>query len=104
MKFDQYQKLAYQHAIFPEEYKILYPALALNEEAGEVAGKIGKALRDQTPLPIAEIRKELGDVLWQLSALATGLEQSLDALAEENLDKLEDRKNRGVLSGSGDNR
>ena len=51
-----------------------------------------------------ELAKELGDVLWYVAQIATELDTDLETVARENLMKLEDRQNRGVLGGSGDNR
>lgn len=87
---------------------IMYCALKLNGEAGEVAEKVGKALRDDRSLITDERRLaliiELGDVLWYIANLADELSVSLDEVARQNLNKLADRKARNVLHGSGDNR
>lgn len=94
--------------MFAEEYKILYPALKLNGEAGEVAEKVGKVLRDDDGLFSDEKRKdialELSDVLWYIAALADSLGYTLDEIGEMNIAKLADRKARGKIGGSGDNR
>lgn len=85
-------------------------ALGLAGETGEVIEKIKKMIRDKdgvfhpTPEDIEELKKELGDVLWYLSAIAEYNGLSLQAIAENNLQKLEDRKERGKIHGSGDNR
>lgn len=106
MNFNDYQYQASKTAIYKHE--IIYPALGLANEAGEVLGKIKKVLRDDdgdfTPEKREEIGKEIGDVLWYISALARDLNLSLDAIAQQNLDKLNSRLSRGVLGGSGDNR
>ena len=85
----------------------LYPALALGEEAGEVLGKIAKFVRKSSD-DEAELRelvkKELGDVLYQVSQLAYEFDLSLRDIAEGNVEKLTDRKERGVIVGTGDNR
>lgn len=95
-------------AMFADEYKILYPALKLNGEAGEVAEKVGKVLRDDGGLFSDEKRKdialELSDVLWYIAALADSLGYTLDEVGEMNIAKLADRKARGKIGGSGDNR
>lgn len=101
MNFDQYQVQAEKTAIYDDP---LYPILGLTEEAGEVAGKVAKSLRDKTPLDEDVMMKEMGDVLWMLSAIATDYGFSLAEIAQRNLDKLADRAKRGVLGGSGDNR
>jgi NTP pyrophosphatase (non-canonical NTP hydrolase) len=80
----------------------------LAEEAGEVAGKFAKAIRDSAGKVDEErkaaIVKELGDVMWFVAELATCLEVDLDLVAEMNLQKLASRKERGVICGSGDDR
>ncbi|QBI98234.1 MazG-like nucleotide pyrophosphohydrolase [Mycobacterium phage Sham4] len=85
-----------------------YAAMGLAGEAGEVANKVKKILRDQDGIITIENRvqlhKELGDVLWYLSQLATQIGSSLPAVAEDNIQKLSSRKDRGVLQGSGDER
>ena len=86
----------------------VYPAMALAEEAGEVAGKFAKAVRDECGYISDDrreaIKKELGDVCWFVAELSTLLGFKLDEVMEHNIEKLTDRKKRGVLSGSGDNR
>ena len=85
-----------------------YPALGLCGEAGEVAEKVKKTLRDDGGVLSDERRealsRELGDVLWYLSQLATEAGLDLEEIAAENLDKLLSRQERGVLRGSGDER
>lgn len=120
LDFNEYQKKAHETADYPEgkivntkegvEHYIsyIYPALGLSEEAGEVAGKYAKAVRDNAGVideeRKKEIVKELGDVLWFVSELCTSLNVSLAEVAQKNLDKLASRKERGVIHGSGDNR
>ena len=85
-----------------------YPALGLCGEAGEVAEKVKKTLRDDGGVLTDERRealsRELGDVLWYLSQLATEAGLDLEEIAAENLDKLLSRRERGMLRGSGDDR
>ena len=106
MTLNEYQEAAYATAIYPDSANIIYPALKLAGEAGEVAEKVGKFLRGDYGYETLkkEVRKELGDVLWYVAALAEDLGISLEIIAHENLEKLQDRKERGVLKGSGDNR
>lgn len=108
LTFDMYQKAAKKTAIYPKEYKILYPALGLSGESGEVAEAVKKALRDENGKFSREkkeaLKKELGDILWYVSALSSDLGLKLSDVGQTNINKLESRKNRGVLSGSGDNR
>lgn len=103
MTFGQYQRAAVQTAIYPSKHAITYPALGLASEAGEVAGKAKKSIRDGT-LPREEILAEIGDVLWYCAALASDLGTRLEDVAEANLAKLRDRQERGVLQGNGDSR
>ncbi len=110
MQISDYQERSKETAIYPkiDGKSWLYPALGLPNEAGEVAGKIKKIVRDHnlemTEKMRIEIGKEIGDVLWYASQLATELGLSLDDIAEKNLNKLKDRQERGVLKGSGDDR
>jgi len=87
---------------------IIYPTLGLAGEAGEVADKVKKVIRDNneefTDEKKREIALELGDVLWYVASLAYDLGYSLDDIAQMNIDKLKSRQQRGKLSGSGDNR
>ncbi len=106
MKLNDYQIQAKETAIYPEGLN--YPILGLAGEAGELCNKYKKILRDKggeaALLDINEMEKELGDVLWYVAQIATELGVSLETVARVNIMKLGDRKNRGVLGGSGDNR
>jgi NTP pyrophosphatase (non-canonical NTP hydrolase) len=111
MKLNEYQAQATSTAIYPGQGTIngiVYCALKLNGEAGEVAEKVGKALRDANGQIDIDRRvaliKELGDVMWYVAALAKELSVSLDDVAEINIDKLARRKENGTLGGDGDNR
>lgn len=109
MTFKEYQKIAKTTAIYPTEFSIIYPTLGLCGESGEVAERIKKWLRDGGGSVLPEdklelLKKELGDVLWYVANLADDLGLSMQEIAELNITKLADRKNRGVLHGSGDNR
>lgn len=106
MEIKEYEKMALQFAIYDE--KVIYPALGLNGEAGEVAEKVKKILRDKNGVisqPDAqEIAKELGDVLWYITSMARDINFSLEQIAKMNIDKLTSRAERNKLNGSGDNR
>lgn len=106
--FDEYQKIAMSTKAYGTGLPIFYPALKLNGEAGEVAEKVGKAWRDKEGKfdddYILEIKKEMGDVLWYICALADDLKINLADVANSNIAKILDRRKRGVVSGEGDNR
>jgi NTP pyrophosphatase (non-canonical NTP hydrolase) len=108
MQLDAYQQAARSTAIYAERHKVIYPALGLASEAGEVAGKVKKALRDRGGAFDAEqteaLKDELGDVLWYVAVLAADLGLSLEAIAERNIAKLASRRQRGALGGAGDRR
>lgn len=108
MNIKEYQDKAIATAIYGEGSKIIYPTLGLTGEAGEVADKVKKVLRDNSgefsEEKRFEIAKELGDVLWYCAALARDLGYSLDLIAQLNIDKLQSRKERDQIHGSGDNR
>ena len=127
---DEYQKSVMTTAIFPGQGTIcglMYVILGLSNEAGEVAGKLKKALRDDmgadinamvelqpssiapdindlvlSPERVDMIKKELGDVFWYLAASADQLGVSLTDIASGNTAKLKDRQERGKLGGDGD--
>jgi NTP pyrophosphatase (non-canonical NTP hydrolase) len=104
MEFKKYQELAKTTAIYPENAKIFYPCLGLAGEVGEICEKIKKHVRDSRELDKEDLTKELGDVLWYLSALSGDLEIDLEDVAVKNYEKLKSRMERNVISGSGDNR
>ena len=109
MELNSYQNAALQTAIYPDKgFNFAYPALGLVGEAGEVADKLKKIIRDNGGFltdPVRDaVAKELGDVLWYLAVLAYEMDYDLNEIAQINIDKLNSRKERGVLAGSGDNR
>lgn len=110
LSFDDYQKQAIKTALNQdtEFLTLMYRTLGLVGEAGEVAEKVKKILRDKggsvSPADKQEIIKEMGDVMWYLQALADYLKVPLSQIADVNLEKIHSRKARGVTKGSGDNR
>lgn len=108
MTFDEYQAHAATTKVYDKRFAATYPALGLNGEAGEVAEKLKKVMRDQngnmTDAARHEIALELGDVLWYVAALAADLGYKLDAIAEMNVNKLTKRKAEDKLKGTGDDR
>ena len=87
---------------------IEYLAIAINEEAGEIAGKVKKLIRDDYGVLTEERRlaiiKECGDVLYYLGRMCHFLNSTLEEAAQSNVDKYNDRKSRGKLHGDGDDR
>jgi NTP pyrophosphatase (non-canonical NTP hydrolase) len=113
MQFNDYQQETRKTALYPHiGHNFVFPTLGLVGEAGEVAEKIKKLLRDRqiedptlvTPEDRQEIAKELGDVLWYMAQLATELGLELDTIAHTNLAKIKSRQERNLISGDGDNR
>jgi NTP pyrophosphatase (non-canonical NTP hydrolase) len=108
---NEYQQVATNFAIYPGKGHFLglvYTALKMNGEAGEIAEKVGKIMRDDASILSEEKRAalllELGDVLWYIAACAKELGYSLEQVANANIEKLASRSARGKLQGSGDNR
>lgn len=111
MNFKEYQKKSRKTAVYPKSKYcegVFYPTLGLVGEAGEVAEKVKKTLRDDggviTKEKKEDLKKELGDVLWYISQIATDLKLSLEDIAAANLEKLASRFKRRQIRGSGDNR
>jgi NTP pyrophosphatase (non-canonical NTP hydrolase) len=108
MELSEYQRLSRRTAEYPRDAWLAYPSLGLAGEAGEVAEHAKKAIRDDGGMVSDERRqamaKELGDALWYVAQLASELGLELEDIARTNLDKLSSRQQRGVLSGSGDDR
>lgn len=84
--------------------RLVENTLGLVGEAGEVAEKIKKLIRDSNRFQDEEILKELGDVVFYATALANIYGKGLQEVIELNIQKLDDRQKRGTLKGSGDNR
>lgn len=114
MQFNDYQTKAISTDVFGgkkvpvNDPAFLSKILGLVGEAGEVAEKFKKVFRDEnstlTDQKITELEKELGDVLWYIAVLGSYMGLSLEDIASKNLSKLQARKTKGKLRGSGDNR
>ncbi len=109
MTLDEYQTESSKTAQYPkEELALYYVGLGIAGEAGEVAEKIKKVLRNDNGVISDErredLKKELGDVMWYLAQAGVVLGLSLDDIAQTNLKKLADRMERGVIKSAGDNR
>ena len=109
MDMNDYQKAALRTAA-PKDKKdeVFHLILGLVGEAGEIAEKAKKIVRDKasdfSQLDKDDLAKELGDVLWYVTVLADYFDVSLEEVAEKNIAKLASRQKRGLLGGSGDNR
>ncbi len=108
MELSEYQRRSRSTAKYPRTEALTYPSLGLAGEAGEFADHAKKVIRDDggevTPERREAMAKELGDVLWYVAQLASELDLELEQIAQDNLEKLASRMERGVLSGSGDER
>lgn len=114
--FKLYEQYAEETAMYSTRD---YPFIAMSEEVGEVLGKLAKYGRKNgctmnhaleaarygtAPELRADLKKELGDVLWQLAMAAKEIGYSLEVIAHDNIAKLQDRAARNVVDGEGDNR
>lgn len=130
LSLNEYQSRAAETAIYPGKgtpLGLIYCALKMAGEAGEVSEKVGKAIREDGVMRVGiafgvpfhhggtdmhafseeridGLKAELGDVLWYVAAAAKEIGCDLSDIAQANLDKLASRQARGVLDGSGDNR
>lgn len=114
MQFEEYRKKAHETAEYPFTYvrdvlaPFIYPALGLAGEAGEVAEKIKKVIRNKdgryNDEDVKNIGSELMDCVWYIAELCTVFGLDFDKEAQKNIDKLQDRKARNVIKSSGDNR
>ena len=122
MELNQYQEKAMSTCL-PSCENLTYMLLNLVGEAGEFASKIAKAVRKETGIMdgpnfyyykyqdegspssealYEELKKEAGDILWQLSGLCSVMGWELEDVAQTNLDKLAARKAAGTIVGNGD--
>lgn len=127
MELNQYQEKA-MTTCMPSSENFSYMFLNLVGEVGEFASKVAKAIRkekvavgwkeaikeaDENNLfPTCsypewkamdeELKKEAGDILWQLAGVCSVMGWSLEDVAQMNLDKLAARKVAGTIDGDGD--
>ena len=109
MDANEYQERAFEFGIYPEKgNNWIYPCIGLAGETGEVAELIKRAIRDKKSHIDDELRQkiklELGDVAWYVAVLAKELDLSFEEILKANINKLANRKNKGTLHGSGDER
>lgn len=101
VSFTGYQRWTRTTAIYPG---VAYPRMGLAEETGELVGLFAKAVRDGTDIDQQRIIKEAGDVLWMLARVCDDMGVDLQAVVDANIEKLESRRARNVISGEGDDR
>ena len=109
MELNHYQSESRKTALYPDVgSNPIYPTLGLVGESGEIADKVKKVIRDKQGFFDKEsrdaIKYELGDVLWYISQLSSEFGYELEEIASANLQKLNSRKIRGKIQGSGDDR
>lgn len=111
MNANDYQQACRKFAIYPNERAVEYLALGIASEAGEVAGKIKKQIRDgkewtgeQRHDHRAAVLAEMGDVCFYLAELCTHYQVTFDDILRGNIEKLQSRKARNAIQGDGDNR
>ena len=109
MTFEEYEEFCKKTAVYPEQgNNLIYPTLGLVGEAGEVAEKVKKLIRDNNSVLDEtlrrEIAKEVGDVMWYVCRCAAELGFSFEEVARMNVEKLHSRLERQKLHGDGDNR
>lgn len=101
---NEYQQVAQTTAIYPKKRAIEYLSTGIAGEVGELCSKVAKTFRKDSALPVEETAHEIGDILWFCAQLAHELGFDLAEIGRMNLEKLRDRKERGVLQGNGDKR
>lgn len=108
MNMNEYQQQAMATAVYPRDMRIVYPALGLAGETGEVAEKVKKEIRDRAgafaEATRAQIALELDDVMWYVAAMARDMGLTLEDIARMNLEKIRSRQERDMIHGQGDNR
>lgn len=103
MNINQYQRLAWEYAL-PSARTTYYLLPGFVAEVGELCALVAKAIRDDHDIDLEALKKELGDVLWFVAALAWYYDFDLSDVAIANIEKLASRAERGTIGGSGDER
>ena len=107
MEAKEYEKFMSTSKVY-EDLPIIYPALGLNGEAGEVADKVKKVLRDNNGIFEEKIKqdilKELADTLWYIWATADDMGYTLSDVFETGIKKVKERQETNTVHGSGDDR
>ena len=107
-QFDEYQRWTRTTAAYPDEHAVNYCALGLGSEVGEVQGLIKKVIRDNhsiwTGAKVADLIKELGDVIWYVARLSDEFGIPFSEIMENNIEKLTRRKSEGTIKGEGSDR
>lgn len=101
MLLSNYTEFTRTTAIYPKEQALEYLGLGLVSEAGEVAGKLKKRIRDGA-VDVDALAAEIGDVYWYLSRLCDEIGIAPGTILRQNMEKLSSRKERGTIGGSGD--
>lgn len=109
MNMNDYQQLALRTARSKDDKdELFHLLLGLCGEAGEIAEKMKKIIRDKdsdfSQFDTEDLKKELGDVLWHIAVLGNYFDIKMDDIASYNIEKLASRLERGKIAGSGDNR
>jgi NTP pyrophosphatase (non-canonical NTP hydrolase) len=104
MTISEYNDFVKSMKVYPEQHAIVYPALGMSGESGEVAEKVKKWLRGDKQLDKTQLILEAGDVLWYVTSLADDLGFTLQDVLDMNVAKLSSRKERNVVKGNGDDR
>lgn len=104
MNPNDYQKKCLEFAVYPNDKSIEYLSLGLASESGEVCDKVKKFIRGDKELDKEALAKELGDNCYYIAMLAETMGYTFSEILQMNIDKLESRKKRNVLQGSGDDR
>lgn len=103
-QLNNYQDMAEKTAIYPRENWMEYLSTGLAGEVGELCSKVAKSYRKDKPVNKEELMAELGDILWFISEFARNINYKMSDVAKYNLEKLQSRKERGVIQGDGDKR